>query len=168
MAASKSIERTASVIMAVFSAVYLAGAFLLIPIPMIKQEVGPAVFPKAVGFLLLIISCCNMFIQFKGMAKEDEARAVIIGAEDKVETKADLKLMAIIIALMLVYAFLFNMLGFAITTFVIFMAGTLILDHKHILRDIFIGLIASFGLYYVFTKLLRVALPSGPLSLIGF
>ena len=47
------------------------------------------------------------------------------------------------------------------------MAGTLILDRKHMVRDVFIGLIASFGLYYVFTKLLRVTLPSGPLSLIG-
>lgn len=166
--AAKRIERTASVVMTAFSAAYLAGAFLLIPIPMIKQQVGPAVFPKAVGFLLLGISLCNLFIQFKGIAKEDEARAVIIGAEDKVETKADFKLMGIMIALMIAYALLFNPLGYAITTLLIFMTGVLILDRKHIPRDLFVGLVGSFGMYFVFTKLLKVALPAGPLSLIGF
>ncbi len=166
--AAKRIERTASVVMTVFSAAYLAGAFLLIPIPMIPQQVGPAVFPKAVGFMLLVISLCNLFIQFKGIAKEDEARAVIIGAEDKVETKADFKLMGIIIALMAVYALLFDRLGYALTTILVFMAGVLVLDRKHILRDTIIGLIASFGMYFIFTKLLKVTLPSGPLSLIGF
>jgi putative tricarboxylic transport membrane protein len=166
--AAKRIERTASVVMTVFSAAYLAGAYLLIPIPMIPQQVGPAVFPKAVGLLLLVISLCNLYVQFKGIAKEDEARAVIIGAEDKVETKADLKLMGVIIALMIAYALLFNTLGYALTTIVVFLAGVLVLDRKHILRDVIIGLIASFGMYFIFTKLLKVTLPSGPLSLIGF
>ena len=168
MAASKSIERTASVIMTAFSAVYLAGAYLMIPIPMIKQEVGPSVFPKAVGFLLLGISIANLFIHFKGEVKEDEARAVIIGADDKVETKADLKLMGTIIALMAAYAYLFESLGYPITTFVVFVAGALILDRKHMLRDVIIAIISSFGMYFVFTKLLRVALPPGPLSLFGW
>lgn len=166
--AAKRIERTASVVMTVFSAAYLVGAYLLIPIPMIPQQVGPAVFPKAVGLLLLVISLCNLYVQFKGIAKEDEARAVIIGAEDKVETKADLKLMGVIIALMIAYALLFNTLGYALTTIAVFLAGVLVLDRKHILRDVIIGLIASFGMYFIFTKLLKVTLPSGPLSLIGF
>jgi len=165
---AKPIERTASIVMTVFSAVYLAGAYLLIPVPMITQQVGPSVFPKAVGFLMLVVSVCNLFVQFKGMAKEDEARAVIIGAEDKVETKADFKLMGTIIALMFAYAYLFNDLGYPITTFATFMAGVLILDRKHLVRDLIIGIIVSFGMYYVFTKLLKVALPSGPLSLLGW
>jgi putative tricarboxylic transport membrane protein len=165
--ATKRIERTASVVMTVFSAVYLAGAHLLIPIPMIKQQVGPAVFPKAVGYLLLLISLSNLFIQFKGMAREDESRAVIIGAEDKVETRADFKLMGTMIALMVAYAFLFEPLGYALTTLVVFLAGVLVLDRKHLVRDVVIGLIASFGMHFVFTKLLKLALPSGPLSLFG-
>lgn len=168
MAATKSIERTASVIMTVVSAAYLAGAYLLIPIPVIKQQVGPAVFPKAVGFLLLVISLCNMYVQFKGMAKEDEARAVIIGAEDKVETKADLRLMGIIIALMTAYAIMFERLGYPITTFVVFIAGALVLDRKHMVRDVFISIVSSFGMFYVFTKLLRVTLPAGPLNIFGW
>jgi putative tricarboxylic transport membrane protein len=168
MAATKSIERIASVVMTVVSATYLVGAYSLIPVPMIKQQVGPAVFPKAVGILLLAISLANLAIHWRGEVKEDEARAAIIGAEDKVETKADLKLMGIIIALMVAYAYLFETLGYPITTFVVFVAGALILDRKHMVRDVFIALISSFGMFYVFTKLLRVTLPAGPLSIFGW
>jgi hypothetical protein len=168
MAATKTIERTASVIMTAFAAAYLAGAYLLIPIPMIKQQVGPSVFPKAVGLLMLGISLANLIIQFRGKAKEDEARAVIIGAEDKVETKADIKLMGIMLGLMVAYALLFDHLGYALTTFTVFLAGTLVLDRKHFVRDLIIAFISSFGLQLVFAKLLKVALPAGPLSLIGF
>jgi hypothetical protein len=85
-----------------------------------------------------------------------------------VETRADLELMGTIIALMFAYAYLFNDLGYPITTFVTFMAGVLILDRKHLVRDVIIGLIASFGMYYIFVKLLKVTLPSGPLSLLGW
>jgi putative tricarboxylic transport membrane protein len=101
------------------------------------------------------------------MVKEDEARAVIIGAEDKVETKADLKLMGIILALMAAYAVTFETLGYPITTFVVFIAGALVLDRKHMVRDVIIAIISSFGMFYVFTKLLHVTLPAGPLSLFG-
>jgi hypothetical protein len=101
------------------------------------------------------------------MAREDESRAVIIGAEDKVETRADFKLMGTMIALMVAYAFLFEPLGYALTTLVVFLAGVLVLDRKHLVRDVVIGLIASFGMHFVFTKLLKLALPSGPLSLFG-
>jgi putative tricarboxylic transport membrane protein len=167
MAASKSIERIASVVMTVVSAAYLLGAYLMIPVPMIKQQIGPAVFPRAVGFLLLAISLANLVTHWRGEVKEDEARAVIIGADDKVETKADLKLMGIIIALMAVYAVMFETLGYPITTFVVFIAGALILDRKHMVRDVIIAIISSFGMFFVFTKLLHVTLPAGPLSLFG-
>lgn len=166
--ATKSIERVAGVIMTAFSAVYLAGAYLLIPIPMIKQTIGPSAFPKAVGFLLLAISIANLVIHFRGEVKEDEARAAIIGADDKLETKADLKLMGIMIALMFTYVFIFNSLGYAISTFLVFVAGALILDRKHMVRDVFIAILSSFGMYFAFTKLLRAALPAGPLSLFGW
>lgn len=166
--AVKREERIASVVMTVFSAAYLASATFLIPHPTIKQVIGPSVFPKAVGFLMLLISVSYLVIQFKGYAKEaDEKRAAIIGAEEKVETKADLKTMGIMILIMVAYAFLFEPLGYALTTFLSFMAGALVLDRKRLLRDALIALVASFGMYFIFTLLLRVQLPAGLLGLLG-
>ena len=165
---AKREERIASVIMTFFSAAYFASTFVAIPVSAIRQVVGPAVFPKAVGFLMLLISVIYLVQQMRGITKEaDEKRAAIIGAEDKVEHKADLKTMSIMILIMIAYAFLFNVLGYAVSSFLAFMAGVLVLDRKHLVRDIIIGLIGSFGLYFAFTLLLKVQLPAGILEAIG-
>ena len=161
-------ERIASVIMTIFSAAYFVSSFVVIPKSAIHQVVGPAVFPRAVGFLMLLISVIYLTQQMRGMAKEaDEKRAAIIGADEKVETKADIKTMLIMIGIMIAYAFLFEPLGYAVATFLSFMAGLLVLNRKHLLRDTIVGLIASFGMYFAFTILLRVQLPAGVLSLFG-
>lgn len=166
-------ERIASVVLIVFSAAYLMGAFF-IPMPVLKQQLGPGAFPIAVGFAMLILACIYAWQQFRGggTAKETEEeiekRAVIIGAEEKIQKRADLKTMGFILGLMLLYAFFFEILGYAISTFLMFMAGALYLDRRHLLRDGVIAVISSFVLYYIFTLLLRVQLPAGPLKFLEF
>jgi putative tricarboxylic transport membrane protein len=162
----KKEERIAAVIMAAFSLAYLIGAFM-IPNPALKQQVGPSVFPKIVGALMLLLSIVYIVQQVLGKIKEDATRAEIIGAEEKVETKADLKTMGIMVGLMVVYALVFEPLGYAVSTFLVFVAGAFVLDRKHMVRDTIIAVIASFGLYAVFAYLLRVNLPPGLLGLFG-
>ena len=86
-------ERIASIVLIIFSAAYLVGAFL-IPMPVLKQQLGPGGFPIAIGFAMLILACIYAWQQFRvgrvGMvAKETEEdiekRAVIFGAEEKIE-----------------------------------------------------------------------------------
>lgn len=166
-------ERIASIVLIVFSAVYLVGAFF-IPMPALKQQLGPGAFPIAIGFAMLILACIYAWQQFRGrrMAKEAaeeiEKRATMIGAEEKIEKKADFKTMGFILGLMLLYAFFFEILGYAIATFLVFMAGTLYLDRRHPVRDGVIAVISSFVLYYIFTLVLRVQLPAGPLKFLEF
>jgi putative tricarboxylic transport membrane protein len=166
-------ERIASIVLIIFSAAYLTGAFL-IPMPVLKQQLGPGGFPIAVGFGMLILACIYAWQQFRGggAAKETEEeierRAAIIGAEEKIEKKADLRTMGFILGLMLLYAFFFEILGYAIATFLMFMAGVLYLDRRHLVRDGVIAVISSFFLYYIFTILLRVQLPAGPLKFLEF
>lgn len=162
-------ERIASIVLIVFSVAYLTGAFF-IPMPALKQQLGPGGFPIAIGLAMLILSCIYAWQQFRGgrVAKETEEeierRAAIIGAEEKIEKKADLKTMGFILGLMLLYAFFFEILGYAISTFLMFIAGTLYLDRRHPVRDGLIAVISSFVLYYIFTALLRVQLPAGLLK----
>jgi putative tricarboxylic transport membrane protein len=166
-------ERIASVVLIIFSAAYLTGAFL-IPMPVLKQQLGPGAFPIAVGFVMLGLACIYAWQQFRGgtaageSEEEIEKRAVIIGAEEKIEKKADLRTMGFCLVLMLCYAFFFEILGYAIATFAMFMAGVLYLDRRHLVRDGVIAVIASFVLYYIFTILLRVQLPAGPLKFLEY
>jgi len=166
-------ERIASVVLIIFSVVYLVGAFF-IPMPALKQQLGPGAFPIAIGFGMLILACIYARQQFRTARKvkvdeeEIEKRAVIIGAEEKIEKKVDLRTMGFILGLMLFYAFFFEILGYAISTFLMFMAGVFYLDRRHWLRDLVIAVISSFVLYYIFTVLLRVQLPAGPLKFLEF
>ncbi len=166
-------ERIAGIVLIIFSAAYLTGAFF-IPMPALKQQLGPGAFPIAVGFGMLSLACIYAWQQFRGgtTAKESEEeiekRAVIIGAEEKIEKKADLKTMGFVLALMLLYAFFFEILGYATSTFLMFMTGTLYLDRHHPVRDGVIAVISSFVLYYIFTLLLRVQLPAGLLKFLEF
>jgi putative tricarboxylic transport membrane protein len=68
---------------------------------------------------------------------------------------------------MILYAALFVPLGYAISTFLAFFGGLMILDRKKWQRDLVIAAIASFGLYFVFSLVLRVDLPPGLLALVG-
>lgn len=165
-------ERIASIVLIVGSLAYLTGAFF-IPMPALKQQLGPDGFPKAIGLGLLVLSSIYAFQQFRGSmtAKEKEQeiekRAAIIGAEEKVAGKADLKTIGFMLAVMLLYALVFEHLGYAISTFLAFMAGCLYLDRRHLVRDAIIAVIASFVLHYIFSAWLRVQLPAGPLSSLG-
>jgi len=165
-------ERIASLVLIVGSLAYLVGAFL-IPMPTLKQQLGPDGFPKAIGFGLLLLSSIYAFQVFKGRAldkakaEEIEKRAAIIGAEEKVEGYTDLKTMGFMVGVMLLYAFAFEHLGYAIITFLAFMAGCIYLDRRHLVRDAIIAVIASFVLQYIFSVYLRVKLPAGPLSSLG-
>ncbi len=159
-------EKIGSVVLLVFALVFLGSAFL-IGQPVVPQQLGPDAFPKAIGFLLVALSGVYVFQQFRGGTKEDEARAAIIGADEKVEDKIDIKTMGSILGLMIIYAALFEPLGYAITTFLVFTSGCWVLDRKHMVRDVIIAFIASFVLYFVFSLVLRVNLPGGPLRLLG-
>ncbi len=165
-------ERIASLVLIVGSLAYLVGGFL-IPMPTLKQQLGPDAFPKAIGLGMLILSGLYAFQQFRGIAKikekeeEVEKRAAIIGAEGKIKAKADLKTMGFMLAVMLLYAFLFEHLGYAISTFLAFTAGCLFLDRRHWVRDVIIAVIASFVLQYIFSVYLRVQRPAGPLRYLG-
>lgn len=163
--AVKREERIAGIIMTLFSLTYLILAFG-IQEPTLKAQVGPGVFPKIVGALMLLLSVIFIIQQIRGKIQEDAKRAEIIGADEKVKTKADIKTMGIMLALMLAYAFFFELLGYPVTTFLVFVAGSFVLDRKHMIRDTIIALVASFGLFVVFYYVLRVNLPPGLLSLI--
>ena len=133
-------ERIASIVLIIFSLAYLVGA-LLIPMPALKQQVGPGAFPISIGIGMLLLAGIYAWQQFRGpvTAKEEEAeieeRAAIIGAEEKIEKKADVRTMGFILLLMVCYAFFFEILGYAISTFLMFISGVLFLDRRHLVRD---------------------------------
>ncbi|HUX41674.1 MAG TPA: tripartite tricarboxylate transporter TctB family protein [Rectinemataceae bacterium] len=167
MATGKREDRIASVLVALFSVAFLMGAFFTIKKPIYPQQLGPDGFPKAIGFLMTALSIIYLFQAFLGKIKDDAKRAEIIGAEEKLEEKTNFKLMGLVLLDMVAYALLFVPLGFALSTLLALLVGILILDRKHLIRDLIISVVGSFGIYFAFTILLRVELPRGLLTLVG-
>jgi putative tricarboxylic transport membrane protein len=160
-------NRIASVAFFLFALAYLTMAFVTIPKPSVLQILGPEVFPKAIGILMLVLSGLYVLQSFCGVNKEDDARAAIVGADEKLSNYIDLKTIAKMLLLMIVYAFAFEPLGYPIATFVMFVIGAFLLERRHWKRDAILAAFASFGLYFVFSLLLRVQLPAGPLKWLG-
>lgn len=160
-------EKIASLSFTALSIAYLAGAFM-IKEPPLRQQLGPEAFPFGIGTFMLVLSLIYVYQQFRGAnpknSKEEEERAAIIGADEKVEGRIDYKVVGIMLALMLFYALTFEILGFPLVTFIVFVAGVLVLDRTHLKRDIVIALIASFGIFMLFRFVLRVNLPAGVLA----
>ncbi len=160
-------DRFASVAFFLLAVVYLAMSFTTIGEPASRQVLGPDVFPKAIGILMLFLAGLYVMQSFRGLVQEDQQRAAIIGADDKVSSQIDFRTVGSMLVLMLAYAFAFERLGYPISTFLMFMAGVVVLDRRHLVRDAVIALVGSFGLYFAFAYLLRVQLPPGPLTWLG-
>lgn len=157
-------ERIAAIVLVLLAAAYLVGSFF-IPVPTIKQQLGPDAFPHVIGGLWLGLSLIYLVQQVRTKhIVLDEDRAAVIGADDKLDTFVDKRTVGVMLALMLVYALLFERLGYPITTFLVFTAGVLFLDRRHLVRDMIIAAIGSFGIFFIFYFLLRVQLPAGPLK----
>ncbi len=158
-------ERYAAAFLILVALAYTVVAFFFIPAPVVRQQMGPDAFPKAIGLVMLLLTCIYGFRQFLAWrAEEDETRAAIIGADEKLGSYVDWRTVGIFVVIMLGYAFSFERLGYPIATFIMFCLGVLVLDRRHLVRDFIIAFIASFGVFYVFTVLLRVQLPAGPLA----
>lgn len=157
-------EKIASLAFTALAAAYIAGAFL-IKEPPLRQQMGPEAFPLAIGVVMLFLSLLYIRQQFqKQPIKEDEERAAIIGAEEKLSSYVDYKTVGIMLVLMLFYGLFFEKLGYPLATLLMFMAGVFVLERKHWKRDLIIALIASFGMYFLFRYVLRVNLPIGVLK----
>ena len=82
-------ERIGSFVIAAISLAYFGGAFF-IPVPTLKQQLDPDAFPKGIEMAMLILSEIYVIQQLRGGVKEDEERAAIIGAEEKIQGKVNL------------------------------------------------------------------------------
>jgi putative tricarboxylic transport membrane protein len=160
-------EKIASLTFTILSIAYIAGAFLIRE-PPLRQQLGPEAFPFAIGMLMLILSLIYVYQQFRAAphkdSKEEEERAAIIGAEEKAGGRIDYKVVGAMLALMVFYALTFEIIGFPLVTFIVFVAGVFVLDRNHLKRDTIIALIASFGIFMLFRFILRVNLPAGVLA----
>ena len=102
--------------------------------------------------------CCRRCSSLRTCIRPDIALAERSAEEDDATHWAT---PGLIMAALLVYAFLLEPIGYPLATAVVFVAIARLLGSRAIVRDVIVGLVLGFGLFTAFTQYLGVSLPAG-------
>lgn len=110
-------------------------------------------YPLLIGYALLVLSVLYLISELKNEEKVREAFRIFSDKELTIKV-------IVVLALCLVYTFMFEPFGFLIST-IIFLGALLFLINgaKKWLLNIIIALVFSFATWYAFAELLQVSLP---------
>lgn len=143
----------------VFGVAYGAQAIGLPRAP-IGNPMAPLYFPMGLAGLMVFLGAVSFVIEArKGLNNDDKSK------RPQFHMKS-MKLILIVMALCLVYTFLFDRIGFVFSTILFLMAMlTAINSSKKMLQNAVITLCFSFGMWYVFVKVFQISLPMSPLGI---
>lgn len=158
----------------------VAGSIDQNPIP---GQLGPAFWPKCI-LVLLMLSCV-----FKGFeiyrdelkkqerdypvgyghaAKDGETSAVVEAAAAAAQAEAagsfasvDLRKLLLMIIACIGYAFLMDMIGFAIANVIFLFAFCYLVGDRKLMRLTLVSVLGTIGLLYLFVKFVYIPLPKG-------
>jgi len=117
---------------------------------------GPRLFPLVITVAWTVLSACYLGQQLLLLARRSET----LPAEPFAHVLRVVGVLAVLVA----YAFALEPVGYLVTTLVLFVAVSALLGSRSWPRDIVIGLGLSVAVYFTFTQLLAVRLPSGVLG----
>ncbi|KQS72134.1 tripartite tricarboxylate transporter TctB family protein [Modestobacter sp. Leaf380] len=130
-----------------------------IAVPVSTNTVGPRVFPYAVGALLVLAAV------LVGLGVRRGERAEIEDGEDVDTTAAtDWPTVAKVAAAFIALVVLVEPAGFPIAATVLFGAVAWSLGARPLLRPVLVGALIAVTLHVLFTQVLGVFLPAGPLE----
>ena len=129
--------------------IVLADAFALSG--QVTYGLGPAAAPKIVGLGLAVLGLALLVSSFRVGGTE----------RDSLDLGAVAALLAGLVALILVIGL---GLGFILATSLLFAATAFAFGRRALAADLAIGLVLGLVVFLLFTKLLTLALPSGPLE----
>lgn len=148
-----------------FALAYLAATFAIPEGSFANAAVGPAALPAVIGAALAVAS---LALAARGVlrgvpAREEPEAEEAEGLNDNpAQSPARF---AVVAGLLLGYILLLLPLGYVISTFLFLFGTTMYLDRGRPVRNFVYSLLFALVVYYVFTELLTVVLPAGPLGL---
>lgn len=144
-----SFDRIISILFLLIGVGFIAGS-LQIPETAYGSNVGPDVFPTALGVILILLSFRLFF----------ETR---ISYSEKIQkVKIEYKRFLIIFISAILYVFFLEKLGYVMTTFLFLIIGFQVMEKGGWLKTVLIAGGFSLGIYFVFVKLLEGSLPEFP------
>jgi putative tricarboxylic transport membrane protein len=149
-------DRIIVVCVLVFTAAYWF-AIHQIREPMIGDPIGPRAIPKLLAIGLLISA---VMLVFESWAKSRSATKEQT-AQDTPSHRNSYRLIALLVLATLVYFFVFNFLGYAISTAIYLTGLMLYFNPNKTKANLLTAVIFSLGTYLAFTQLFGAQLPAG-------
>lgn len=114
---------------------------------MIDNGLGAGFFPKLVCIILAILSIVMFVKSFKDkniykFSKNNKNTFIIIG-------------------LCIGYLFLMEKIGYLLSTIIFSFSAIITLDRKNLIMNVIFSIIFPIGIYYLFSKVFNVSLPTG-------
>ncbi len=139
--------------------IVLLGAFYLWGALQIREAttyaaVGPRFMPNAIG-IGIILSGVWLFAFPGAPPSPDSPQSVAL----------DWLSIGLMLGVVTAYIALFRVVGYvAATTFLLWGGAQVLVERRHLVRDGVIAVALAVTIYYVFSQLLRINLPPGPLG----
>ncbi len=148
--------RIANIVSAVVGMLFSLAAFLktLSFKKFTNVPVGPEFFPRILCAALFI--CCLILLVTNILRKDDKSKAPTISPLDK-----DMQKCLLALAVIVVYAFLWNVIGFILATPIALFAMMLILGRRNYLTMAVVSLSADAVIFCAFKFLLKIEMPMG-------
>ena len=114
------------------------------------SAVGPKVFPMWLGIILILLSARLIYETFKYKSEKT--------GKEQLQYKKFL----IIFVSALLYAFLLEIIGYVLSTFLFLLVAFQTMEKGKIMYSLAISVLFSVGIYYLFSELLGGSLPGLP------
>lgn len=146
----RTVNRKISLILAALAMGYLILSYQLPSYPYVP--VDSDFVPKVLGYLLILLSAA---LFFTGKENPDEDKK-----EDEV-SKSELPVLLTVTAMVLMYIFLLEILGFVIVTILFIFFCSWFLGYRHFKVNAAVSVLFPVTVYYIFNYLLQIRLPNG-------
>lgn len=123
--------------------------------PTAYRPMGPRVFPVIISAALIVL---GVLFVIETLRRADDAVEKHVATELRT---ADHRQAAMIVGLLIVYAWAFERIGYVVATTALFPAASRVLGSRRLLRDVIVAVILSVVAFTVFTELLSIDLPEG-------
>ncbi|MGB8956995.1 MAG: tripartite tricarboxylate transporter TctB family protein [Tumebacillaceae bacterium] len=150
---SKSFDRYASLFFLIVGAAFMLES-QKISHSAYGSNVGPDIFPFGLGLACALLSLRLFYETFKYPKQSKEAKGSL-----------DYKRFSIILIAALFYAFFLEEIGYIIGTFIFLLIGFQTMQKGKWLSSVLISALFSYGVYFVFVKILEGTLPGWPVWL---
>jgi putative tricarboxylic transport membrane protein len=146
---SRSFDRVASLVFMSVGLLFFLQSYTIAS-SSYGSNVGPDIFPKLLGIILILLSI-RLFYETSKYKEQQKSGA-----------KLDYKSFLIMLGNALFYAFFLETLGYVITTFIFLLVGFQVMEKGGLLKSLIISAGFSIGVYYLFVEVLQGSLPGLP------